>query len=345
MDTASSAAFWNRCRFDPARPRGHYESYFQRANHPQRPLGFWIRYTLFRARRRAAEPVGEIWAVFFDGERERVVATKEVFRFSRCHFDAERLGVRVGDSQLDDGGLSGSCRLGDHAIRWDLRYRDAGPPLLLLPEAFYDRGFPKAKAVVGGPNARFSGALAVDGQTVQVDDWPGSQNHNWGSQHTDAYAWGQVVGFDEAPDAFFECSTARVKVGPLYTPWMTVLVLRLDGEQLHLNRLGCALRSRSHYAPFRWIIDATCDGTRVFGEISAPSSSFVALPYDNPPGGTKVCLNSKIGRCALTVHRPGHPPRHLHAAHRAAFELISDDGHPAVPLLDAPSALDVASAT
>ena len=28
-------------------PQGHYESFFQRANHPTRPLAFWIRYTLF----------------------------------------------------------------------------------------------------------------------------------------------------------------------------------------------------------------------------------------------------------------------------------------------------------
>jgi hypothetical protein len=27
--------------------RGHYESFFQRANHPTRPLAFWIRYTIF----------------------------------------------------------------------------------------------------------------------------------------------------------------------------------------------------------------------------------------------------------------------------------------------------------
>jgi hypothetical protein len=43
----------------------------------------------------------------------------------------------------------------------------------------------------------------------------GSQNHNWGSRHTDHYAWGQVAGFDDDPDAFLELSTARVRVGPL----------------------------------------------------------------------------------------------------------------------------------
>ena len=37
---------WNR--FRPDDPGGHHESYVQRANHPSRPLAFWMRYTVFR---------------------------------------------------------------------------------------------------------------------------------------------------------------------------------------------------------------------------------------------------------------------------------------------------------
>ena len=36
----------NQCRFS-GHDNGHYESYFLRANHPDRPLAFWIRYTIF----------------------------------------------------------------------------------------------------------------------------------------------------------------------------------------------------------------------------------------------------------------------------------------------------------
>ena len=60
--------------------------------------------------------------------------------------------------------------------------------------------------------ARFSGSLTVDGEKVDIAGWIGSQNHNWGSRHTDRYAWGQVAGFDEQPDAFLECSTARLRM-------------------------------------------------------------------------------------------------------------------------------------
>ena len=44
---SSDKEHWNRCRFVPSSERGHYESFFQRANHDERPLAFWIRYTIF----------------------------------------------------------------------------------------------------------------------------------------------------------------------------------------------------------------------------------------------------------------------------------------------------------
>ncbi|OGI62751.1 MAG: hypothetical protein A2W18_11080 [Candidatus Muproteobacteria bacterium RBG_16_60_9] len=63
----------NRCRYLEADPGGHYESYFQRANHPERPHAFWIRYTVFCPKGRPGDAAGELWAIYFDGERERVL--------------------------------------------------------------------------------------------------------------------------------------------------------------------------------------------------------------------------------------------------------------------------------
>src|SRR5216684_6562518 len=70
---------------------GHYESYFQRANHPTRPLAFWIRYTIFSPRRRPNEAVGELWAIWFDGERDRIVAAKEDVPLAHCAFGSDGL--------------------------------------------------------------------------------------------------------------------------------------------------------------------------------------------------------------------------------------------------------------
>jgi len=38
--------------------KGHYESFFIRANHPQKPLAFWIRYTIFQPAKNHSNALG-----------------------------------------------------------------------------------------------------------------------------------------------------------------------------------------------------------------------------------------------------------------------------------------------
>ncbi|MBI5514091.1 MAG: hypothetical protein HY909_10010 [Deltaproteobacteria bacterium] len=318
----------NTPRHDPGSPKGHYESWFQRANHPSRPLAFWIRYTIFHPK--GGSPVGELWAIWFDGEREEVTAVKETFPWDRCAFGEEK---RVGGAVLRDGALRGSAQQGATVIAWDLTWDGGGLPLLLLPEGLYTAGFPKAKALVGTPGASYRGGITVGGVAHEIDGWLGSQNHNWGERHTDRYAWGQVSGFDGAPDAFLECATARLKVGPVWTPWLTTAVLRLGGEELALNSLARAPLASATLEGLAWWFRTSARGVTLEARFEAPASRFVGLRYGNPPGGAKVCLNSKLARCELTVTWPGRPSRRLVTAHRAALELLSDEGHPSVPVV------------
>jgi hypothetical protein len=60
---------------------------------------------------------------------------------------------------------------------------------------------------------------------------------------------------------------------------------------------------------------------------------FVGLRYDNPPGGHKTCLNTKLAACQLTLERPGQPPLSLGTRHRAAFEILTDDEDHGVPII------------
>jgi hypothetical protein len=314
----------NRCRYDGS-DRGHYESWFQRGNHPSRPLAFWIRYTLFSPAGRPADAVGELWAIAFDGERSKIVAVKEVHPLAQCELSRQRLDVRIAHATLDHAALEGHARHAGHEIRWSLRYEGDAPPLLLLPASLYDAALPKAKALVGTPLCRYTGQLEVDGEPWPIDGWVGSQNHNWGRQHTDHYAWGQVAGFDDDPEAFLELSTARVKVGPLWTPFLTPLVLRLGGREHALTSVTQALRAHGRFRPFEWRFSSHGPDVRIEGKITAAARDVVALRYANPPGGHKICLNTKLAACELLVERPGQPPRRLETEHRAAFEILADD--------------------
>lgn len=313
-------------RFVPGDPRGHYESYFLRANFPARATSFWIRYTVFSPKGRPQDAVGELWAVAADRKRGLNVGVKSETPIAQCRFDRQRLDVKIGDATLEGQRLQGSVRSGGHEIRWYLRFDGDQSPLLFLPEKLYEASLPKAKSLVILPMARFSGLVNVDGDWFEIADWPGSVNHNWGAKHTDRYAYGQVCGFDNAPDSFLEIATARVKVGPLWTPAMTPIVLRHRGEELALNTLGQSFRAKAGYEYFRWRFASESDRVRIEGEISARREDFVGLRYYNPPGDVKTCLNSKLADCRLTiVDKKTGGREELVAEHRAAFEILTDD--------------------
>ncbi|QWG14516.1 hypothetical protein KMZ29_07575 [Bradyrhizobium sediminis] len=323
LETFSRGVNFTRYR---GQPEGHYESFFVRANHPHRAQAFWIRYTIFSPKGRPDDAIGEIWAIFFDAELNRHAVAKQEYRLADCDFDASSFRVRVGKATLLPNRLEGAIEGTQHSLAWNLKFEGDSPPALLLPLAFYERRFPAAKSVVSLPMARFSGVLTVDGKQIEIADWVGSQNHNWGSRHTDLYAWGQVAGFDNQPDSFLEVATARLRLGPFWTPPITPMVLRHKQREYAFTGLGQAIRARGKFGYFSWQFASRNRDAEIAATISAPREAFVGLRYYNPPGGVKHCLNSKIARCTLRLtDRRAGTTEVLETKNRAAFEILTDD--------------------
>jgi hypothetical protein len=312
------AAQVNWAQYEPGQAKGHYESFYLRGNHPTEPLAFWLRYTIFAPDKHPEQAEGELWAVVFDSSH---TSGYEKVPLPDCRFARTAFDVRIGDATLDATSLRG--RAGE--IAWDLSYAGEQPPLYLLPARFYSGGFPKAKSLVSLPLARFTGELSVAGRSIQVDGWTGSQNHNWGSRHTDRYAFGQVAGFDGEPDSFLELATARTKVGPIWIPQLTPIVLRHGGHEYALTSLGTARRATATLSPTSWTFAAESDAASIRGEISAPDDAFVVLEYRNPPGGIKYCRNTKIAKCRVSlVDKRSGLTAELGSAHSALFEILGD---------------------
>jgi hypothetical protein len=309
-----------------AQPEGHYESYFLRANHPSRPLAFWIRYTLFSPAMRPEEAVGELWAIYFNGETTGHIVVKQVVALHDCLFDSSAFEVRISDALLGPGLAKGSLGLNEATITWNLTYQSGDEdPLLFLPFHLYETRLPAAKSVVGAPLATFQGSLVVNGETVEVNQWVGSQNHNWGSKHTDEYAWGQVAGFDTHPGSVLEVATARLKLGPIWSPPLTLLVLRHAGKEWALNSIAQSWRASGSFTVGRWSFHTQSRDVSITGSISAPEEAFVGLRYSNPPGGTKDCLNTKLASCQVQITERGtNRQETLWTHHRAAFEILTN---------------------
>jgi hypothetical protein len=318
--------------------RGHYESYFLRANHPTESSGFWLRYTIFAPSGGRSAARAEVWAAVFRADGTVAVRTDTALTTSSFVDGGDSLDIRVGNAVMHDdpragrGSARGAVASEGHEIRWDLAYDGGDEPVLLLPERLYQTRLPRAKALVTVPMAGFDGRLSVDGEPVEVSGWVGSANHNWGSRHTDAYAWGQVAGFDNAPGSFLECSSAHLKIaGPVWAPWLSPMVLRHDGIEYNLTAVSAARRVHASYdttgADYTWSLRTrTVDDEAQVDlavDFRAPRSAFVRFDYPNPPGGVKCCQNTKIAECRVRIAKTGQAPIVLQTAHRAAFEILS----------------------
>jgi hypothetical protein len=331
MDIDLARTDWDRLnwtQFFPGQRQGHYESFYQRANHPTRPLAFWIRYTIFSPNNRPEAAIGELWSAFFDGESGQHVVAKEEYPIAECEFATRAFSVRVKDSVLGPDSLKGQASSFGRTISWSLTYVGDRQPLFLLPHELYSGGFPKAKSLVRLPLARYDGSLTVSGRDIDVTNWIGSQSHNWGKRHTDYYAFGQVAGFDEEPDSFLEVVTAKIAlVGSVTTPFLTMLVLRHGSrEYVVTSALEAVAKTKGCFNYFHWEFSADTGKVQLDGRIIATPEAFIALNYYNPPGGIKQCLNTKIGSCELAFLDKATGQRHvLRTKHRALFEIVTDD--------------------
>jgi hypothetical protein len=305
--------------------QGHYESFFLRANHPTRPLAFWIRYTIFSPKDLPENTIGELWAVFFNGETDRHAVGKQEYRLTDCLFDTSSFRVQIGEATLVPHHLKGAVESKGNALAWELTFEGDSMPVLLLPLKLYKGRFPAAKSLVSLPMARYSGRLSVNGESIDVSNWLGSQNHNWGIRHTDLYAWGQVAGFDTHPESFLEVATAKLRLGPFWTPPITPLVLRHGRKEYALTGLVQAVKARGSFGYFTWEFRSETEEVEIEGVISAPRQAFVGLKYYNPPGGIKHCLNSKIAGCKLRLRdKVAGTNEILETKSRAAFEILTD---------------------
>src|SRR3954471_21147842 len=73
-------------RYRSGQRQGHYESFYQRGNHPDRPLAFWIRYTIFSPADLPEPAIGGLLALYFDGQTGQHVVAKEKHPTPSCDF-------------------------------------------------------------------------------------------------------------------------------------------------------------------------------------------------------------------------------------------------------------------
>ncbi len=312
---------------DVALAAGHYESVYLKACHPDGGLGVWIRYTVHK---RPGQPAkGFVWFTLFDAA-QGIAASK-------VQTAAPSAGsgylVRLGDNEFAPGRVRGSAPSPSLDASWELEFSGDQDPVWHFPQRWmYRAPLPRTKVLSPYPSVTFSGRLSAGERTVEVDGWPGTVGHNWGSEHAHRAIWLHGANFAGHPEAWLDVAIGRVKLGPLVTPWVANGVLHCEGRR---HRLGGprhlrATNIQEDHERCRFTLAG--DGITVRGQARAPREHFVAWTYAQPSGQERQTINCSIADLELELLAPGRPPLALEVRQGAAYELQMAERYPAIPL-------------
>jgi hypothetical protein len=318
---------------DVAEKSGHYESFYIKACPPGGGRALWIRHTVHK--RPDEEPKGSIWFTFFDAEADGPRATK--LTVPAAELTAPPGGwIKVADAEIGPGRASGSISTDALKASWDLEFSGDDEPCKYLPaDWLYEAPVPRTKFVAPYPDASYQGTLELDGEKIDIGAWPGMVGHNWGTEHAERWVWLEATALDGPGETWFDAGAARVKLGPLTSPWIGSGMLKIDGERHRLGGIG--------RTPKITETPTSCDfrlagkDITVSGRVSAPAKDFVAWVYADPNGPEHNTLNCSISDLELTVERKGREPRHLELERGGAYEFgmrETDHGIPIQPYPD-----------
>ncbi len=318
-----------------AEKAGHYESFYIKACRPGGGQGIWIRHTVHK--RPGAEPNASIWFVLFDHDADGPRATKVTVPAAELSVP-QGSWIKVDGAEIGPGRAVGAVDTDAVKASWELTFSGDAEPCKYLPsDRLYETRLPKTKFVAPFPNARFVGKLEVDGEAIEISDWPGMIGHNWGSEHAERWVWLEGTGFADSPDTYFDAGAARIKLGPWTTPWVPSGMLMLDGKAHRLGGFGQVRDVEIEESAGECSFVLPGKDIVVRGKVSAPNKDFVGWVYADPKGPEHNTINCSVADLELTVERPALPPLRLSLPAGAAYELgmrEKDHGIPVQPYPD-----------
>ncbi len=321
---------------------GHVESYFLRANDPAAPRALWLKATVLAPLEQPA--VAEAWLIWFDGLRQRTLATKATVPLAEAAFPGPGDGeIRLGDWRFalgPRGHGAGTATASGERVAFELQWqRDPSPlgaPLSIYPWRLLREGpFPRSKLLTPLPALTFDGALTLGDERVSLAGWTGMQGHNWGRAHAFEYAWGQCL-FPRAgaePAAMVEGFSGRVLVAGRPTPRVSALVIRRGEREYRFDGLFDTWRQEAHLEAERWTVRLRGGAGEARLRMDATGRPLACLGYANPDGRRSYCFNSKLADTLLEVRPRGEAAFTCRSPHGGALEFLRGQPDPRLPVV------------
>ena len=271
---------------------GLYESHYLKANSPDDREAFWIKHNLLVPPHGGG--VAEFWLVWFRREEPPRIWKHEQ-PIEGLVLGPRDLSLRGDKFRLDREGCGG--QIGDAS--WRLRFSGGLPPLFHFGIPLLYRGaFPRKKLMTPAPNLRFDGVVVLGKRTVTVTNWVGLRGHNWGSEHAYAYVYGNCNRWDDnASDRTVDGFTARIRIGPVITPWLSSLVYRAGENVIEKNRVRDWVNRSAIVEPQRWRLPYR----GIDLEMEGDTEQYAGLRYRHPGGKESYCYNTKFARVTVTL--------------------------------------------
>jgi hypothetical protein len=278
-----------------------YESHYLTVVHPRGGRALWLRYAALKA---PGEPArGTLWCTFFDAATPVGTAARPIARRTAApqQLDAPRRGIwaEIDGAAIAPGHAEGALE----DCRWSLVWQPQQPPLPYLPSLrLYDRRLPRSNGAAVAPTARFMGEAEIAGTHHDLSGWRGMVGHNWGSDHPDRWIWLHAFGLGPRdPDGWLDLVLARVRIGPLLTPWLPAGAVCVDGTQ---RRVGAraARGIRVEHADERVALAIPrVGGGGLCLRAESPAAHTARWDYASPDGGGREVSNCSIATATIRL--------------------------------------------
>jgi hypothetical protein len=287
-------------------PARLYESHFMCAWDPGGGRAVWIRYTSLKRPGEPARPT--VWLTWFDRSGSGPHLSPRAVRETADSLESGSLWSSSPLGAIGPGVARGALDGASWEIEWSAR---AGELPYLPARWLYDRPVPRSNGAALAPSAVvLDGTLTVDGVAVALAGWDATVGHNWGSDHADQWSWIHAGGLGADGTGWLDLTLARVRIGPVLTPWIAAGAVMLDGRTYRparRSRVRRTIAGRSTTVSL-----ALAGGAGVLElQIDAPPESTVTWDYAAPAGAGRVARHCSVADAVIRVGAA--PPLEVHA--------------------------------
>lgn len=319
--------------------RGFYKNWYLRLSDPVAQRALWLRFTVLSSGN-GFKRIAETWAIYFQrmpNKEVKKVALKQTHDI-QAFLASSDTDIRIGACELLPGRSRGNIQSKGQSIQWDLSILPSQEsPVRFVPEILSKTGLVKNSIVTVCEELLCTGTTQINGETIHWKDAVGMQGYLNGNRNGHSWTWGHCNTFvneSGKPVPFlFEGFNARTQIGPMLTPRLSSFYFYYSGQHYHFNTLRDAIYIKSKNTLNEWEFQADRDDLSFRGRVRAEYKDFVGLTYEDTNGSLLYCSNSELADMTIHVYRRGKLESAFIAPGCAAFDIVSREKNPYVPLL------------